>query len=816
MGWFSSTYEYYSFVGSTDLFGIEDRPDTLKEMILQSVLMPNGTSSSYDAIMLTVNTDLYARARSIMRYARRDYARGLPSTDQTNVGVPSEALTQAIANETGQEIHELSTVRKTSSADINFLMQKSIKEGYTDPTVFDWPEGDPQNPVWDQSRETIEIPVSNPLAEPGGSPYYVVENSPRYVRENLNPEGEPEYWYQLYFSYEDTNGNPARYVLSGNYRFEAEYTGKDMIYVRYKNTADTSLTHYWMYEVGSGRIPELEEDFEFTTMEAEFMPIIVMMRDRKWYDEHDGSDLSISLEESTIKMCKKLMMKAEDVKEDFITQVEEDPDLDFDQIWDFYIHWGVPLRTFRRGGREYIYHFIHYLETTQTSTRQDFEWWLSSGGLAAAPENIFRISEQEVETEENTGFNVEYAYAYCYTTTKPGQYHPPGAAEPLAPNRMYSEVKFGGDTRARYKELLEEIHGTGTPIGTSAGDNDYAAFVKQHYDYVTDTYTHTWAIMMGPSMRYEINTAEISEGENANRTRYAVPELFPQEEGASVREFRLPVHWDSLKEVMRMQREGALAEALTATVFVVQELKKKWYQKRFFKWLIIIIVIIVVVVTWRYELLLYLWQAAGAALAVGATATALAYYAAFVALSFAIGFMISFAGGLIGGTWGKVFVIVASLMVAGINPFSNVAASWGTMTTQFSWGSAMQFLNAVQPFLNVAKMIYTEVSLRNLEKDYEEWLLTAREKQEELDRAYAGLDIPSNIDPMTVVNSFAYAPVEQPSDFVTRSTMLNPGVLGYDLIENFTELAVRLPEFPGEQTVIDGLFATLARQRGAV
>lgn len=330
--------------------------------------------------------------------------------------------------------------------------------------------------------------------------------------------------------------------------------------------------------------------------------------------------------------------------------------------------------------------------------------------------------------------------------------------------------------------------------------------------------------MMGPSMEYQINTSQDPVGVGSSgyvdyRYRFVDVELFPDDPEEDDREFRWPIHIRTLKEVSTMQREPALADALAATVFLVDRIKVKWYQQTFWKWLIVIIVVIIVVLTWHYELLPSI-----ALLAAGATgATALGLWVLYAVLTFAIGFLVSFAGGLIGGRLGQLFVIVAMFMAAGgsfssLNPFSNMGSAWTNLTTAPSFGSAINFINAVYPALNIAQEVYVEYELHKLEDEMRDFVKTAKEKYEDLQNAWDSLqETPDWIDPLQLARTFSVSGLyENPEQFYYRTLHANPGTLGYDLIQNFTEMATMLPETPQSPQVVDIMINTFAKQRGQV
>lgn len=489
--------------------------------------------------------------------------------------------------------------------------------------------------------------------------------------------------------------------------------------------------------------------------------------------------------------------------------------------YDFFIHFSVPMHSIQNASREYIFRYLKFLPTVnQWTTRTDYEKFLkqSNNPNKEQPSSNFHLSEGEGSDKDwtitATGYEVYYAWSYIETVSYPGQYTPPGWTVPLKTNQSYSKLyEFG---KPDYAEGIHEVHGPDAVVATTTSDtqyHDYAVFTHQSRDAEGNLY-YEQVIIMAPSMMYVINTP-ISDGGDI---QYIDVELFP-EDPEEDSEFRWPIHISTLKKVSRMHREAVLQDALCATVFVIDRQKVKWYQKTFFKWLIIIIVIVVMIVTWQYELLPTVWGLAGAALAEGAIGTAIAWAALYVVMVFALGFMISFAGSLIGGTWGKIFVIVAMLyMAGGTSMFSNIGQSFSQMSANFGWGTATNFLNAIGPVINITKIVVEDRAMAKLEHKMDDLAKTKREKYDELQNAWDAFGPPpEGIDPLDLVNALnTQWYMESPSNYYERSLNANPGILGYDVINRFTELALTIPEHGNPGDFIQGVFRDMEAQRGAV
>jgi hypothetical protein len=72
-----------------------------------------------------------------------------------------------------------------------------------------------------------------------------------------------------------------------------------------------------------------------------------------------------------------------------------------------------------------------------------------------------------------------------------------------------------------------------------------------------------------------------------------------------------------------------------------------------------------------------------------------------------------------------------------------------------------------------------------------------------------------NIDPLGLATQFQRWYVESADNFFTRTMNANPGVIGYDLVNNFAGIALNLPENGNDTNIIETMFYQMGQQRGA-
>jgi hypothetical protein len=808
MGLFSSSYKYYAYAGSSTMLPAEEREHTVKSLMLQAGI--SNLSTMAEAIKMGLQTDLYRRAYKMAKYAADPdgYPYGFPSTITTIYYFYGEDLEPILEAELGFGIDISAYYLDYPNNYVWMWIEQGIHDNYES-----WFTGDPPIENWYYYPEETQIPVENPdtleyyLANNKNYDAVIAGDNCTVTFHYLDNLGDPQTWTAPTFSLGLPPNNDSQWIM-----------------VRYRVTGEPSNFDYWFYEIGSDLIPEIESEIQQLQFESEYLPIAILMHDRVWFDEQ-GDPV---LEEGLDKLLKYIALDPYDIKEDFIDSIENpDPETPPDQIpamediWDFFVHFSMPMRTTDRAAREYLWRFYKELMLqTWTSFDQYNSWVVSRSG--PQPQSNFSVEEGE----EYTGYIARYAWSYIAEATHSGTYTPPGWDRPLKTRECWSEEYALGDPD--YNVGLDLVHGAGNynvASGTAEGEEHaYTVVVRQNS--LTEgggSPTYTAVLMMGPSMEYQINTSDVPVGVGSGgyvdyRYRFVDVEIFPEDPEENS-EFRWPIRVGVLKDMSAMRREPALQEALAATVFLVDRVKVKWYQTGFFKWLIIIIVIIVVILTYQYQLLGTVSSLASTAFAAGATATAIAYAALYVAMTFALGFLISFAGSLLGGTWGQMFVLLATLYLAGGTSFlTNIGSTWNTMVSSLGWGNAAAFLQSIGPVISVARTIVENRALAKLESQMRDFTKTAREKYEELQDAWDEFGgKPGWLDPMDLVGAFqAQWYVEMPDNYFRRTLNANPGVLGYDMVDRFADMALVLPVDGNPTEFMHNMFVQMERQRGAV
>ena len=824
---FQDSIEYAVYAASSSLFDGDKFPDTFKSQILQS--STRGDLSISEAVIYTINTDLHARARALLRYAGREYVRGFPKTNRVFINVSNPSLSAAIERDIGEPVTIKWKGMNSNQEDI--LIFKYIQETYTTDKYFPWGDAPPPEEPWDENSETVPIPVVNPDT----GTWYEATNPPSYVRgfkdttaiyedpRDYTPPpggqvliGDPTARYEVTFHYLDNLGQEATWEVAHTYS-TGKYATGNWIFAKFSRESTPDHTEYFTYLLGSGVDPQLEDAAEIDVRNASYYPVAIMMQDKVWFNEDPESPLA----KTTNKLLKKFAMKGDKIREDFEEQEAED-DASGDskkskaEKYDFFIHFAVPIHTSHNASISYLHLFFIDQMQGSFTTFEEYQTYLASFNGNTNPKRSKYglpqpMEELHISEDAQRGYNVAYRWSYIHKETYPGQFideHGNPLKRHKAHMAMYERKK---DNDAEYKIGLEEIHGTGILFGVygknseRSGYHDYIIITRQYHDEELDIWHYERVLVMGLSMRYLVNTSE--QLTQIYYYQYATPQLFGLEE--ETKEFRIPLNQAVMKLLPVLHREEVIADSFTGTVILVEKIKVPWYQNTYMKWLIVIITIIIIVVFWQYQFLPELAAAAGAATG----AAGMGLWALFYVLSFALGFIISFAGNLIGSIAGQLFTLIGSYFAMGGG--ASVKSAWSGMTTNPSWGSAATLITTIEPYISQGLNIRNMYALAGLESDMRDFLLGIEERQQQLQDAWDSMgEMPSWLDPMDLVNMYRNDyPYENSEEYYSRTLNTNPGLIGYDLVTHFPQIALKLPK-SGESNPLDKMFETFRQQRG--
>lgn len=526
---------------------------------------------------------------------------------------------------------------------------------------------------------------------------------------------------------------------------------------------------------------------------SEFLPVAILMHDQVPYNKDPDSPLA----KTTDRLLSKLHLEGADILEEF-----ENEEMKKIQKWDFYLNFGIPMRTKVEGSKRYLFELFTQIGKHSKFSKEDFFKYIENRNDGKAqPIEELAISEGDI-----SGYNVEYRWSFIDTQTMPF------AGKGDAPKKGKTNIEFhkrSTATNTLWKETMAALYPT---MGVVKRRNRPRA----HDTIIIWRHNHDGSmqrlVMVGLSMQYVINTREIDNSNSNPRLRTSEPNLFGDEEEQD--EFVIPVSIGALQNLTPMQQEETLANGLQATAFLVQKIKS---YRGWFGWLVIIITLIIAFFTFQYQLI------PAAAIAVAGT-SAMMYAVLVVVFSIMFSMLVSFAGSMISSEWGQIAFMVAMIYLSmggweGIkqgmqNMGSSIRNAWTNVTMNPGVMTAFNFLKAVNPFLQIGFSYYERSVLADLERDYERLEEDQRDAIEAIEAANSGLDTPSWLDPLDIVTTpHGMGFFEMPDNFFARVLNSNPGVLGLEFPEIFLEGAVSLPKNLNDGNMTMQQFYELANMR---
>lgn len=733
-----------------------------------------------------------------------------------------------------------------------------------------------QDPHWDEWHLTVELPITDPstgnnVVAPN---YPIFEMQPPFTQqtyaayEDLRitdpdayvqlPYGIDSMTFKLFFNYTDSGGQPQTWEMpklidmtkyTQGYWLLARYTKESCLYPELLPHA--LHVDYFDYLIGSNLDPILEALFSLNQEPEEFLPIIILMQDKIWYDWPQGVEPppaginpvtypKTDLHRTTDRMLKKLAMKGGDIKDKFLEQEEDASNADNQaEKWDFMIHFAAPVYTGSSATAIYLYEFFARLAISfsqytfedyqaylgSTNPNWPYYWVFPAPGTFLGDKKYYKAAPPITHihiTEGNlTGYDALFGWSYIYQRSFQGQflddrtegYLSPGHEKPLLPGQasiqMFERQK---NNEVAYRKGLDEMHGDPSILlgRQDEGYHDYIIITRQYGEYddqgVPTNMYYERLLVMGLSMEYKINVTD--DPTKNYKFRYADIGLFDvDDQDQPLQAFRIPISMQGLKGIPFLKREEVLADSLTHTVFLVLKQKVKWYEKGFFKIFVIIVAIILIIVVAYYGMQNIASSIASAIF--GAGASPLLVFVTYVVLSFALGQIISMAGQSIGGIWGVAFTIISGIYLSHSRGLSS-----GSMLPG-SFGNAVGFINSVAPYLQGAQQLYGYYVSTNLQQEWETFMLNAREKQRLLDEAWAELSSHSWLDPWDIIVSRSFQ-AESPNQFLNRTKNTNPGETANNMTYNFVRMALTLPEYPMESGIVQDMFDGFQQQIGRV
>lgn len=253
--------------------------------------------------------------------------------------------------------------------------------------------------------------------------------------------------------------------------------------------------------------------------------------------------------------------------------------------------------------------------------------------------------------------------------------------------------------------------------------------------------------------------------------------------------FFIPLNYDILKSFNGVDESYILYNAMSVIVYWQNVQKVKWYQRTFFKILLVIVIVVVAITTGYIDL------NSLAALSVGDLAIA-------ALETFVIGMALDKLAEL-----GGIFAVIAAVYAMYKFQLGSFAAGADGVT--MTWAESL--MKAVT-MISDEFMHLIEIDAVELMKDSAEFLKSTEERDKELEDASDLLDNEYNniYDPLFIMNQRSFFnPGESPTAYFNRSLNTNPGVASLDYTQSYASISLSLPTWNGLSQAKPSNYSTL-------
>jgi len=534
MGLFSSTKKTYVSTVIYNLAGpVEDRPDYLKSVILGGLL----TQKRFDPVEVVQGAyvgGLGLRLRGYHRWARDNYKQ---------VGIPSDRFYG----------------KRNLNADV---VAAILLSDYDITAYIDWIDTGPATiEMWGRAWMRENLPLQ--------------EATDTWTVDYIDETGEALINF--------TDGTAPVVFKPTGYR-----KGGDYIYVSYSRPLTTNrwtTPQLFIYERGTGSTA-MDALFTVTGSTGEYLPFVPF--------RHESKFISSSYKSDVYDEAKKAYKKATGQKyDDLVEKIADNPDIK--EIDFAYVFFGVSYNTVDMASRRYMFRYFKHLQQNQLYGPGAFNSW--SNEQAATGAGITNWLSWYTSQLANAAGSPALGTApdRPALTNAPGNYviiedKGPGKTNLKLEISWNSMELFGGQGVAKPGAKKGDVWFTfagGQTINASAYTNDEVENLQidtvEAYHQVTDG---TWEKLVIKGM---VHVNHIYNGKTVVTT--AAQALVDEDESG----FIIPIHYDIFREMSLVDATQMGTQCVNIIFNSYQIVKKKWYQKGWFKVLIIIAVVVLTV-----------------------------------------------------------------------------------------------------------------------------------------------------------------------------------------------------------------------------
>jgi hypothetical protein len=679
------------------------------------------------------------RANSVYNYAKNHYTLGLP---QGNIGNYKNISDLTLTNIIKAEFGDTQNLIVTSSFIAPLTVELLLIDFFINTRKFD---------------ETTQVILNPPSVTPIESTVYLedIVLSADHATVNLT-----YYYTTIVNDFTLITKLYENYILPSSYSIGSTYCIAKYQKIDVLGVLDPTI-YFWYYRLSDGTYPEIS--IQYTKIEENAaMPVIPL--------RYNNVDLTSESNMNTpLYITSKKLLKKMGIDIDYLgPKINENPDIA--EIDHAYIMFGITLQTQNNESIRYLLEYFDYLSDKD--------------------ENKFYDFTRAIQTRQPIVYDT-----YNFS---------PSDITEWLPDNNISLIEHGLNIRITYSSIrstlvfgsIGEIGKATSTTTISSTSNSSSTFEWPYTESGTiDTSNITFRLQISKNVYKEVRVTGLMHTNNIY-SGHAITTTLAESMDVDNNNFIIPIHYYAAKRLPVLKRNTMYKDSLILVMNSYVETKLKWYQTGIFKFVMIIIAVAIIIVSMGTQTGPV--TTALAALLAGELTTAIALAALMAIIdSIIIGlifkYTFEFVAKQLGAEWAMIMATVLAVVgfayhfdMLGMNGKNFFT---GMTTSQMMLAASSSLLNGANDLIRSAlEAIQVEMAAFG---DYVDL------KMDELDKALELLDTRSSIDPLTMLN-YTHTiglPNESPTMFYNRTIHQgNIGVLVLDVIENYTNLMLKLPE----------------------
>lgn len=763
MGFFGSKTKTYVYASTFPL--AEPNPNEVKDAVLYA-LISNGSLSD-SLINLTLN-GMGNKTDQMRSYAKTHYTLGLPSCGYSDAVILN---TEDVADAIGQDVGALHGVL----VDFNCVDYVSLFYAVA-PFLMSARKWDPSNSLIHAYPSGMALPdglnlvrVDDVSLTADGAMASITYGIHTYrTREVRVQDGSRDGWSNRTETYlAETNtyaevcpipqGLPMgrKCCIAGYHLLDA-------------SGIPENKRHWWYYDVASGKHPALNVQ-DSIEEPNNLLPVVPIRYNNQTLV---GENAQGELYETGKKMMKRIGVDIDELG----ASLEENPDIA--EIDHAYVMFGISLQTTDNTAIQYLVEFFdHVADRAAVSMMDHVDSQMDEG---AAQQNIFSVYGSASPGPGHTVEGSEWVDADGDTIQ----------STTIGSNHVTTLTEHGLNLSISYSYIQSDI------VAGSIGEKGTATMEKtlqprtrppriNPFSVPQDTSVLTLKLQITDNAYKRIIVKDLVHRNYVYGYRAVTTTLTDVIEEPEDENFVIPIHYGVASRLPVLLKNQLYTQAVVMVVNSVVHQKVRWYERNFFK--MIVMVVAIVIAVWSGQV----WVAKlGKAVAAG-TAAVMGFLLKTILISVVITVGFEFVAKQIGPE----LAAIIGLVVAAATIIYNPAGSFQMM------GQAIPTSQAVLACSNALiagaqKQIQHEID--DVTREMEDFTADAEAKMKKLEAAQELLEV-EELLPFDLLEAqtqkFIQPPTDSPSQFYDLTIHTgNIGALVLEMIPNYHDIALKLPE----------------------